>query len=106
AATVAAVEAVKDDDHVKNALCPVVVWSGNTADLLGLAYAGMTGLVARAEDPALTTWNDNFRLNPARGAVERLDDQRVVDAFTSLMTNTGPALANMARLGAGGAAGG
>ncbi len=46
AATIAAVEASDRDDERKNALCPPVVFTGEAADALRLAFAGMTGLVA------------------------------------------------------------
>jgi hypothetical protein len=55
----------------------------------------MSGLAARLRDPDLAAWNEACRLNPIRGAANRLDDQRIVDAFASIMTNTGRALRNM-----------
>ena len=97
AATVAAVEGLRDDDVVKNRLCPPVVFSGDVADLTALAYAGMSGLAARFREPDLLSWNENCRLNPARGAAQHLDDPRVAAAFASMMTNTGPALRNLSR---------
>ena len=95
AATVAAVEAERDDAGVKNKLCRPVVFSGSIADVLGLAYAAMSGLVARLQEPDLMAWNEGCRLNPARGAADHLDDTRVADTFASLMTNTGRALRNL-----------
>lgn len=95
AATVAAVEAGSDDLAVKNNLCPPVVFSGSIADVFGLAYPAMSGLAARMRDPDLAAWNESCRLNPNRGAANRVDDQRVVDAFASMMTNTGRALRHM-----------
>ena len=95
AATVAAVEAGRTDVGVKNKLCPPVVFSGSISDVLGLAYAAMSGLVARLREPDLTAWNEGCRLNPARGATDHLDDTRVADAFASMMTNTGRALRNL-----------
>jgi hypothetical protein len=95
AATVAAVEAGRDDIDVKNVLCPPVIFSGSIADVLGLAYAAMSGLVARLREPDLFAWNEACRLNPARGASGHIDDPRVADAFTSIMTNTGRALRNL-----------
>jgi len=97
AATVAAVEALKDDDAEKNRLCPPVVFSGDVADLTELAYAGMSGLAARFREPDLMAWNENCRLYPARGASQSLDNPQVAAAFASLMTNTGPALRNLRR---------
>jgi hypothetical protein len=104
AATVAAVEAGRDDADVKNKLCPPVVFSGSIRDVLSLAYATMRGLTARSREPDLMAWNEGCRLNPARGAAEHLDDPRVVDAFASMMTNTGPALRNLKQRVTGAAA--
>jgi hypothetical protein len=95
AATVAAVESGREDADVKNKLCPPVVFSGSIKDVLGLAYAGMSGLVARLREPDLMAWNQSCRLNPARGAMDHLDDPRVSNALASMMTNTGPALRNL-----------
>jgi hypothetical protein len=106
AATVAAVEALRDDDVVKNCLCPPVMFSGDVADLTELAYAGMSGLAARFREPDLVAWNEKCRLNPASGAAQRLDDPRVAAAVASLMTNTGPALRNLKRRAMGAPAAG
>ncbi len=95
AATVAAVEVGRDDDQVKNTLCRPVVFSGSIADVLALAYPAMGGLVARLREPDLMEWNEGCRLNPARGAAGHVDDERVVEAFASMMTNTGRALRNL-----------
>jgi hypothetical protein len=95
AATVAAVEARRDDDATKNALCPPLSFTGNIADVLALAHAGMTGLVARMSEPDLAAWSEACRLNPARGAAEHLDDPRVTDAFGTMGANIGAALENL-----------
>ncbi|HYL07379.1 MAG TPA: NAD(P)-binding protein [Candidatus Udaeobacter sp.] len=95
AATVAAVEAGRSDADEKNRLCPPVVFSGGIGDVLRLAYAATSGLVARTREPDLTAWNAGCRLNPNRGAEKHLDDTRVADAFASMMTNTGRALRNL-----------
>ena len=99
AATVAAVEAGRSEVDVKNKLCPPVVFSGSIADVLGLAYPAMSGLVARVREPDLFAWNEGCRLNPARGASDHVSDARVVDAFASMMTNTGRALRNLKQRG-------
>jgi hypothetical protein len=95
AATVAAVEAGRDDADVKNKLCRPVVFSGSIADVFGLAYPAISGLVARLQEPDLLAWNESCRLNPARGASNHLDDARVADALASVMTNTGRALRHL-----------
>jgi hypothetical protein len=98
AATVAAVEASAADEARKNELCPPVPFTGEAASLLPIARAGISGLMARAAVPELAAWNDRCRLNPARGAAEHLDDARVQEAFTTLVTNVGPAIENLERV--------
>jgi hypothetical protein len=98
AATIAAVETSDRDDVRKNELCPPVVFTGNASDILHLAYAGMSGLLARGAEPDLGPWTDQCRLNPARGAADHLDDPAVEAAFTALVTNTDAALSNLASL--------
>jgi hypothetical protein len=95
AATVGAVESGHYDIDVKNKLCPPVVFSGSIADVLGLTYAAMKGLVARLQEPDLMGWNESCRLNPARGAADHLGDPRVADALASMMSNTDRALRNL-----------
>ena len=98
AATLAAVEASGEDDARKNELAPPVAFTGDTASILPIARYGMTGLMARAAVPELAAWNDRCRLNPARGASERLGDSTVQEAFTAIVTNFEPALENLERV--------
>jgi hypothetical protein len=60
----------------------------------------MLGVMARTSDPDISAWNSRSRLNPARAAVEHLDDPRVTAGFESMMSNFAPALANLERLAA------
>jgi hypothetical protein len=98
AATIGAVEALKDDDETKNRLCPPVIFSGHVADILRFADAGMRGLAARAADPEIGAWTEACRLNPGRDATAHLDDPRVTDALTVMGANLFPALENLHRL--------
>jgi hypothetical protein len=98
AATIAAVETSDRDDVRRNELCPPVVFTGNVSDILQLAHAGMSGLLARGAEPDLGSWTDQCRLNPARGAAEHLDDPAVEAAFTSLVLNSEAALSNLTTL--------
>jgi hypothetical protein len=97
AATIATLEARHGDDGERNRLCPPVVFTGDIADILDLAHSGMTGLVARASDPALNEWTERTRLNPAKDATAHLDDPRVPAAFETILGTMGDALANLAR---------
>jgi hypothetical protein len=97
AATVAVLEARHTDDAERNRLCPPVVFSGDIGDVLDLCHHGISGLVARASDPAVNEWTEATRLNPAKGAADHLDDPRVPAAFETLVGSIGEALANLAR---------
>jgi hypothetical protein len=97
AATIAAVEAMHADDAHKNALCPAVVWSGEASDALRLSHAGIGGLTARSAEPDFAAWDEACRLNPARGAIDRMDDPQLQEAFATLGANLGPALENLER---------
>ena len=97
AATIGAVEASRDDDVDKNRLCPPATFTGNISDVLQLSHAGMTGVLMRAADPDVGAWNARCRLDPARGAADRIDDPRVAAAFASLAANLGPAMEKLSR---------
>jgi hypothetical protein len=107
AATVAAVESLcAGSDEEKNALCPPLAWSGRTQDVLDLAYAGMAGLAARQGVPELAAWTERCRLNPGSGAIAKAGEEpEIAAALTSIITDIGPAMANLqARAGRGEAA--
>jgi hypothetical protein len=96
AAIIAAVEASGADEATKNALCVPVPFSGEAGRLLEVAYAIALGEIARSKDADLITWNQTCRLNPARGAVERMgDDPELVTAFTTVLGAIGPAVRNL-----------
>jgi hypothetical protein len=103
AATIAFVEGAGVDDEQANRLCPPVVFSGDVADLARLAHAAMQGLVARVRDEAVGPWNASSRLNPARAALDRVDDADVAESLAFMIEHTGAALKNLERAAAGGA---
>ncbi len=98
AATLGAVEALREDDSDKNRLCPPVVFTGRASDLLGFAYASMSGLAVRGAEPDLAAWDGASRLNPSRGASKHMDDPRVPAAFEVIVANIGLARKNLASL--------
>jgi hypothetical protein len=97
AATVGYIEATRDDTAEQNRLCPPVVFSGRSADLLHLARDGLTGLLARGAEPDFAEWSEGARLNPAAGAAGLGDDPEVGNALAVLFENIGPALENFER---------
>ena len=97
ASTVGYIEATRDDTSEKNRLCPPVVFSGWSADLLDLARAGMTGMLARGAEADFAAWSDRARLNPAGGVASRGDDPELAKALAVLSASVGPAMQNFER---------
>jgi hypothetical protein len=101
AATIGYVEASRDDDREKNRLCPVLTFEADVAGTLRTVYAGTTGLAVRGAQPDIGAWTEACRLNPAAGAMSRVDQPDVASALTSIAENIRPAMANLAhRVGA------
>ena len=98
AATIGTVEALRDDDQEKNRLCPPLVFSSSADDMVALAHAGMSGLMARGAEADIAAWDESCRLNPGRGAMNHLDDPRVGAAFTTMATHIGAAMRNLEQL--------
>ena len=97
AATIGWIEANREDDDAKNRLSPPVVLDGKTSGLLEVARAGMTGLLARLQEPDLAAWTESCRLNPAAGAMARIGEPEIGSALAAMASNMGPALENLAR---------
>ena len=96
AAMIGMVEASGADEATKNALCVPVPFTGEAGRLLEVAHAIVLGEIARSRDADVITWSQTCRLNPARGAVERMgDDPELVDAFTRVLSAIGPAVRNL-----------
>ena len=95
AATIAAVEALRDDDTDKNRLCPPLTFTGNVADTLAISHAGMTGLITRSGERDIAAWNAGCRLDPARAAAQHADDPNVASAVAAMADAIGPAMRNL-----------
>ena len=97
AATCGVVEALRDDDDEKNRLCPPLNFTGRIADVLELAYQGMTGLTNRGFEADIGAWDNASRLNFSRGASEHIDDPRVPESFEVIGKYIGQAFENLGR---------
>ncbi len=97
AATIGFVESAGKDDQERNRLCPPVVFSGNVADLAQLAFAAMRGQVARVRHEAVGPWSAESRLNPARAALDHVDDADVTESLAFMIEHTREALENLER---------
>ncbi len=100
AATIGFLEATGESDEEKNRLSPPVVFSGDAADLARLAYPAMKGLVARARDEAVGPWVATSRLNPARAALDHIDEADVSESLAFVIEHTRQALQNLERAAA------
>jgi hypothetical protein len=60
----------------------------------------MQGQVARVRDEAVGPWDAASRLNPARSALEHLDDPDVAESLAFMVEHTRDALANLERAAA------
>lgn len=98
-ATLGYVEATRDDEEEKNHFCPPLgMITGDLSDPPRVLYIGLKGPALRMAEPDLAAWNEDSRLNPARGVREHLDDPRVQTAFARLAANMEPAIANLERI--------
>ena len=55
----------------------------------------MQGQVARVRHETVGPWNTASRLNPARAALDHIDDADVAEALTFMIEHTGNALKNL-----------
>jgi hypothetical protein len=97
AATIGFVESTGLGDEEGNRVCPPVVFSGDVADLTRVAYAAMRGQVARVRHAEVGPWNAASRLNPARAALDHIDDADVAESLTFTIEHTRLALKNLER---------
>ena len=97
AATIGFVESAGLDDEERNRLCPPVVFTGDAADLARLAHPAIQGQVARARHETVGPWSLASRLNPARAALDHIDDADVAESLAFVIEHTREALANLER---------
>jgi hypothetical protein len=95
AAILAVVEALRDDDALKEHLSLPVVYTGNVNDLLSFTSAHLTSAARRSEEPDIRAWSGRTRLNPARGLRDRMTDPRVAEAHNEAKRWMEPAMRNM-----------
>jgi len=97
AATIGFVESAGLDDEERNRLCPPVVFTGDAAGLARLAHPAMQGQVARARHETVGPWSMASRLNPARAALDHVDDADVAESLAFVIEHTREALQNLER---------
>ncbi|MEH0554027.1 NAD(P)-binding protein [Streptomyces sp. B21-101] len=95
AAILGVVEALRDDDALKEHLALPVVYTGTVDDLLSFTSAFLTSAARRGEEPDIRAWSGRTRLNPARGLRDRVTDPRVSEALNESREWMEPALRNI-----------
>lgn len=95
AATLAVVEALRDDDVLKEHLSVPVVYTGDVDDLLSFTNAFLTSASRRSEEPDIRAWSGRTRLNPARGLRERATDPQLRQALDEARKWVEPAMRNI-----------
>jgi hypothetical protein len=104
AAVVGHVEGVRDDDADKLRLCPTNPYPSAATDWITNTLIAQRAQSAWSE-PDIAAWLEGCRLNPGRGLRDHAGDPRMQSALTRLLTNVEQALANLAQLAEGPAAG-
>lgn len=84
AATLAVVEATRDNDDEKNHLSLPVVYTGRVEDLLSFTGTFLHSAARREAQPDIATWSRHTRLNPARGLEERRHEPQVSEELARL----------------------
>lgn len=97
-ALIAFLEATRDDDEDRNHLCPVGPPLGGLTDAARAFAQTQRGLMRWQEDPEVSAWRQDLRLNVARGAIDHLDDPRMQSALTRLGSYGQAAVDNLDRL--------
>lgn len=101
AATIGVVEALAGDEADKNMLCPPSTFDGTLVGFPALVLPVLRGTAARAAVPEINAWNMATRMNPTRGAADRMHDPAIANAFATLAESAGKALENLRRLSRG-----
>jgi hypothetical protein len=98
AATIGVVEALVGDDVDKNALCPPSAFDGTLIGFPSTVLPALQGSAARGAVPDIAAWTAGTRMNPVRGAADRMDDPAIASAFATIGEYAPRAVGNLARL--------
>lgn len=98
AATIGVVEALVPEDVDKNVLCPPSAFDGTLLGFPATVLPVLQGSAARAAVPEVNAWNMGTRMNPVRGAADRMDDPEIARAFETIAENAPKAIGNLTRL--------
>lgn len=92
------VEATRDDDAEKNALCPPTPYSDTPADWVAMQVLGNRASLRFGADPEIRAWANTTVLNPSRIGPEHVGRADVADVVARLKRNAPAGVARMAEL--------
>lgn len=92
------VEATRDDDAHKNALCPPSSYGNTLGDWARMTVLGMRSSLSFGAEPDVADWSSRVALNPARIPPEHSGAPAVDDALERIRAHQGPGLARLTEL--------
>jgi hypothetical protein len=93
------VEATRDEDRTKNALCPPSSFGDTLPHWAAMNVLGMRAAAAFGAEPDIAAWASRVALNPARVDPDHPGSAALDDARARLARWTGPGIARLAELG-------
>jgi len=97
-ALIAYVEATRDNDDTKNALCPPNPYPSTATDWITVQLIAQAAEASWLSVPDIEEWKARSRLNAARGMHDYGADPRMQSAITRLLENMGESMTNLTRL--------
>ena len=92
------IEATREHDEEKSLLCPTNRYPETDVDWLPNMHITLESLGLWNQHTDVTEWLERSRLNISRGMFDHLDDPRMSEAITRLLTYTEPAITNLKNL--------
>ena len=92
------VEATRQDDDVKNRLCPPSSYGNTLTDWATMNVLGMQNSMSFGAEPDIRAWSDRVALNPARIPPEYGVSPELDDAVDRLQTHARAGIARLAQL--------
>jgi len=102
AALIGYVEASREEDEVKNNLCPPNPYPNTAMDWLRTFAGSMAADAGWTTQPDVREWVDHSRLHLMRGVADKADEPRIARALERFEVNARPALSSLQRLQAEG----
>lgn len=92
------VEATREDDAVKNTLCPPSSYGNTLPQWASMNVLGLRNAASFTSEPDIRAWSDAVALNPSRIPPDHPGSPALDDAVARLHTYVGPGLARLAEL--------